>query len=184
MEEQNVDIIEQVHAAKRRRTVIGIALAAAVILLLAAIFGKGKNGEKEIDLEVALSRAPALALTEEELALAGTILEFDGFRDALTYDLAENTTGFTWEETEAVVGPVIPEGAEILNIAVSGAVVCVEYRLPQYKITLQYVDADRSGSIDSIRKLLSPIIDGTVTSVYALDHSLATGKTTCTYTML
>ena len=175
-----MDEIEQVHAAKRRRTLIGIAAAAAVILLLFVIFGGG-SGPKEIDTETALSRAPALALTEAELALTETILEFEGFRDALTYDLTTETALFSWEETEAHIRSVIPDGAEVTQIGVRGAVVLIEYVQPHQTILLEYVDADRNGRIDTIRKALSPIIDGTTTGCYTLEQGLDTGKTVCTY---
>ena len=181
MEKQNDDYIAQVHAAKRRKTITGIAVAAAVILLLFAIFGRQDGSAKEIDVERALSLAPALALTDEELALAETILDHDIFRNALNYDLVDSTTVFTWEETGAIVGSVVPEGADGIDISVIGAVAIVDYRLPQHRIILEYVDADRSGQVDAIRKSLAPMIDGVTTGCYALDHNLATGKTTCTY---
>ena len=173
-----MDEMEQVHAARRRRILIGIA-AAAVMVLLFVIFGGG--GAREIDVETALSRAPALALTQEELALAETILEPDLFRSALSYDLADSTTVFTTEESEAIIGSVIPPDAQVTEIAVTGAVVVIDYRQPQHRIILEYVDADRSGRVDSIRKSLSPIIDGTATGCYGLHHDLLTGETTCTY---
>ena len=181
MDKRNDDFIAQVHAAKRRKTIIGIAVAAAVILLLFAIFGRQDGKAKEIEVEKAISRAPALALTEEELALAQTILDHDIFRNALSYDLVDNTTVFTWEETEAIVGSVVPEGAEDIDISIIGAVAIVDYSLPQHRIILEYVDADRSGQVDAIRKSLAPMIDGVTTGCYALEHNLATGKTTCTY---
>lgn len=176
------DYIAQVHAAKKKRTLIALSLAAVSILLLVFIFVRPGNGARKLTEEAALSRAPALALTDEELALADTILQYEDFRNALNHDLVENTTVFSLEETEAIVGSVIPPEAEVLQIAVSGAVVVIGYRLPYQQVTLQYADADRSGTVDQIHKTLTPIINGASTGCYTLDHNLATGKIQYTHT--
>ena len=125
---------------------------------------------------------PSLALTEEELALAETILEYEDFRNALNHDLVDNTTVFSPEDTASVVGSVIPREAELLQIAVSGAVVVIDYRLPYQRVTLQYADADRSGTVDQIHKTLTPIINGASTGYYTVDHNLSTGKIKYTHT--
>ena len=125
---------------------------------------------------------PSLALTEEELALAETILEYEDFRNALNHDLVDNTTVFSPEDTASVVGSVIPREAELLQIAVSGAVVVIDYRLPYQRVTLQYADADRSGTVDQIHKTLTPIINGASTGCYTVDHNLSTGKIKYTHT--
>ena len=172
------DYIAQVHAAKKKKTVIGIAVTVVIVVVLFAIFAGG-NGE--LTEAEALGRVPFLAVTEEELALADTILDHDDFRNALSYDLVENSTVYSFEETTAIIGTVIPENAEVTEVAVAGAVVIIDYRLPQYRIILEYVDADRSGTVDQIRKSLTPMIDGVSTGCYQVDHNLATGKTAYTY---
>ena len=120
------DYIAQVHGAKKKKTILWIAGAAICILLLVFIFTGGKGNTRVLTESDALSKAPALALTDSELALAQTILDQEIFRNALSYDLVDNTTAFTWEETEAIVGDVIPQGAQIGQIAVSGAVVIID----------------------------------------------------------
>ena len=175
------DYIAQVHAQKRKKTIIGIAAAAVCILLLAWIFFKPNDSVRTLKESTALSRAPALALTEDELALADTILDYDDFRNALNYDLVENSTVFSVEETWDVYGSVIPENAEVTEVSVAGAVVIIDYNQPQHRIILEYLDADRSGTVDSIRKSLSPIIDGVSTGCYQVHHNLTTGKITYTY---
>ena len=176
------DYIAQVHAQKRKKTIIGVSISVVCVLLLLFIFVDNSAKGAVLDEVTALNCAPALALTEEELALADTILDHDDFRNALSYDLVENSTVFSFDETQAVIGAVIPENAEVAEVCVAGAVVIIDYLLPQYRIILEYVDADRSGTIDSIRKSLTPIIDGVSTGCYQVDHNLTTGKTVYTYT--
>ena len=182
MDEQSVDYIAQVHAAKKRKTIIGIVAAVLCLLLILFIFTDNSEKGVVLDEVTALNLAPALALTEEELALADTILDHDIFRNALSYDMVENSTVFSLEETEAVIGAVIPEGAAVDEIAVIGAVVVIDCRLAPYRCILEYVDADRSGQVDSIRKSIVPIIDGTSTGIYVLSHNFTTGKSVYTYT--
>ena len=163
---------------KTGRFVLVVAVIAAVIFF--ALLGFGKNGKLTEDQ--ALSRVPALALTEEELALAETILDYDDFRNALNYDLVDNSTVFGIEDTWDVYSAVIPENATVTEVAVAGAVVNIGYTQPQHQIYLEYVDADRSGTVDQIRKTLTPIIDGVSTGCYQMDLNLSTGKMTYRYT--
>ena len=178
METQNY--IDELQAKKRRNLIIGIA-AAVVCVLICLIAFTGGNDRKLSEAD-ALDRAPALALTDAELALADTILEFEDFRNALSYDLVENTTTFTLAETETVIGSVIPADAEVTEVCVAGAVVVIDYRQPQHRIILEYVDADRCGTVDQIRKSLTPIINGVPTGCYQVDRNFTTGKTVYTYT--
>ena len=176
------DFIAKVHAIKNKKKIIRIAAAAFALLLLIFIFTTPGNKTKKLKEEVALKRAPALALTEEELALAQTILEFDDFRNALNYDLVDNTTLFTLEETEEVIASVLPENANVWDISVVGAVIVIDYFQPQHHIILEYADADRSGTIDQVRKSLMPKIDNVYTGCYTVDHNFTTEKTAYTYT--
>ena len=162
---------------KTGRFVLVVVLIAAVIFF--ALLGWGRDGE--LTEEEALSRVPSLALTEEELALAETILDYDDFRNALNYDLVDNSTAFSIEDTWEVYSSVIPENATVTEVAVAGAVVIIDYTQPQHRIILEYVDADRSGTVDSIRKTLTPIIDGVSTGLYQVNHNLSTGKIVYTY---
>lgn len=176
------DYIAQVHAAKKKKTIIGIAVAAACLLLFLIAFAGGNNGElSEAD---ALDRVPALALTDAELALADSILDHEAFRNALSYDLVENTTTFTLEETEDIIASVIPTDADVTQVCVSGAVVIISYTQPQHQVSLEYVDADRSGKVDQIQKTLTPLIDGIPTGRYQVNHNLTTGKIVYTYTSI
>ena len=158
-----------------------IAVLAAILAVLVIIFFLAKGNDGELTEADALRRVPFLAMTEEELALADTILDCDDFRNALSYDLVENSTVFSAEETWDVYSSVIPENAQVTEVCVIGAVVNIDYRLPQYRVILSYVDADRSGRVDQIRKTLAPMIDGVSTGCYQVDHNLTTGKTVYSY---
>ena len=127
-------------------------------------------------------RVNLAALTEAELSLAETILEYEDFRNALNHDLVDNTTAFTLAETASIVGAVIPQEAEVSQIAVSGAVVVIDYSLPYQRVILQYADADRSGTVDQIHKTLEPIISGVTTGCYTVEKNLSTDKIVYTHT--
>ena len=163
--------------SKTGRFVVFVALIAVFIFI--ALLGWGKDGE--LTQAEALDRVPSLALTEEELALAETILNYDDFRNALNYDLVDNSTAFSVEETWDIYSAVLPENAVVTEVAVAGAVVIIDYTQPQHRIILEYADADRSGTVDQIRKTLTPIIDGVSTGRYQVDHNLSTGKIVYTY---
>ena len=163
---------------KTGRFVLVVVLIAAVIFF--ALLGWGKDGE--LTEEEALRRVPSLALTEEELALAETILDYDDFRNALNYDLVDNSTVFDIEKTWNIYSSVIPENAEVTEVSVAGAVVIIGYTQPQHRIILEYADADRSGTVDQVRKSLAPIIDGVCTGCYQVDLNFSTGKITYRYT--
>lgn len=157
---------------------VGFVVLIAVFVFMALLCW-GNDGE--LSQADALDKVPHLALTEEELALAETILDYDDFRNALNYDLVDNSTAFSIEETWDVYSAVIPENAEVTEVAVAGAMVIIDYTQPQHRIILEYADADRSGTVDQIRKTLEPIIDGVSTGRYQVNQNLSTGKIVYTY---
>ena len=163
--------------SKTGRFVITLVVIAVIVFIALLSWGN----DSELSMAEVLDRVPALALTEEELALAETILDYDDFRNALNHDLVDNSTVFSIEETWDVYSTVIPENAQVTEVAVVGAVVVIDYRQPQHRIILEYVDADRSGTVDSIRKTLTPVIDGVSTGLYQVNHNLSTGKIVYTY---
>ena len=174
-----MEYFDNVRTYQSKRPVVMIGTAILILLVIAFLLFGGNKGK--LTEEAALSRAPSLALTEDELALADTILQYEDFRNALNHDLVDNTTVFSLEETGTVVGSVIPQEAEVLQIAVSGAVVVIDYRLPYQRVTLQYADADRSGTVDQIHKTLEPIINGASTGCYTVELNLSTSKITYTH---
>ena len=164
--------------SKTGRFVVFVVIIAVIVFM--ALLGPGHDNE--LSMEDTLAKVPALALTEEELALAETILDYDDFRNALNYDLVDNSTAFSIEDTWDVYSAVIPDNATVTEVAVAGAVVIIDYTQPQHRIILEYADADRSGTVDQIRKTLTPIIDGASTGRYQVDLNFSTGKITYRYT--
>ena len=182
MDMETTDYLAELHAQKKRSALMGIAVAAFCLVMVLIIFSGRAPDPREISWEKALSRAPALALSRDEMDLANDVLEHDIFRNALNYELVDNTRVFTLEDTEHIISSVLPEGCTLNEIAVVGAVVVIDYTLPQHRIILEYVDADRSGTVDNIRKSVAPLIDGASTGCYQMNHNLITGKIKCTYT--
>ena len=158
-----------------------LAVLAAVLAILLCIGLIGSRHDRKLSEADALARVPALAFTDPELALADAILDHNDFRNALSYDLVENTTTFTPEAVKDVIASVIPAGAAVTEVRVSGAVVIIGYSLPYQQIVLEYVDADRSGQVDLIQKTLIPLINGAPSGRYQVRHNLTTGKTVYTY---
>ena len=164
--------IDELRAKKRRNLIIGIALAMILaIIILPGLFKK--DGFTQKDLENALAQVPELALTDVEKALADTILEPETFRNELTYDLT-GSTSFTFEEVEYIIAPVIPMDVQILDIWVQGAVVCIDYQTENMRTILEYVDADRSGTVDQIRKAVTPTESQ---ALYQISYDIRTGET-------
>lgn len=171
------DYIDQIRAKKRRNLIIGIAVAVMIALtLLPRLF------EKEPDLDALLAKMPELALTQAETDLADTILEPDTFRNALSYD-ALNITTFTLEEVQDIITPVLPEDAEIMEIGVNGAVVYIDYCAENMRTILEYVDPDRSGTVDQIRKAIAPLepqpepFAAESQGFYQITYNIRTGET-------
>ena len=163
--------------SKTGRFVVFVVVIAVIVFM--ALLSPGHDNE--LSMEDTLAKVPSLALTEAELALAETILDYDDFRNALNYDLVDNSTAFSIEDTWDVYSAVIPENARVTEVAVCGAVVIIDYTQPQHRIILEYADADRSGTVDQIRKTLTPIIDDVSTGRYQVDQNLSTDKTVYTY---
>lgn len=174
--------IDEMRAKKRRNGIIGAVVAVILaIIILPGLFRD--DGFSEKDLERVLSKVPELALTDPEKALADTILEPDTFRNALSYDLT-GSTSFTPEEVQDIIAPVLPEDAEIMEIRVQGAVVYLDFQTESLRTMLEYVDADRSGSVDQIRKAVAPLEPQPEPFVpkslayYQISYDIRTGETT------
>lgn len=173
--------IDEMRAKKRRNLIIGVV----VVVILAIIILPGlfrDDGFSEGDLNAVLAQVPELALTKAEKDLADTILEPETFRNELTYDLTGSTT-FTLEEVQDIIAPVIPMDAQILDIWVQGAVVCIDYQTENMRTILEYVDADRSGTVDQIRKAVAPLEPQPEPFVpkslafYQISYDIRTGET-------
>lgn len=160
--------IDALHAKKRRNLIIGVVIAVILALLLVPRVLSLFDGPEYLDEETVLARIPALALTQAEKELADTILESETFRSALTYE-ATGVTAFSIEEVGDIIAPILPEDAVIEQIGVQGAVIYIDYSTRDLRAILEYVDADRSGTVDRVSKAVKAE-DG----VYCLLYTVST----------
>ena len=163
--------IDALHAKKRRNLIIGVVIAVILALLLVPRVLSLFDEPEYLDEATVLARVPALALTQAEMELAETILESDAFRSALTYE-ATGVTTFTAEEVGDIVAPILPEDAVIEQIGVQGAVIYIDYSTRDLRVILEYVDADRSGTVDRVSKAVNAGDE-----VYCLLYIVSTGQT-------
>lgn len=162
--------IDALRARKRRNLLLGAAAAALLALLLIPRLLSLFEKPEALDEAQVLAKVPALALTQAELELAGTILDCEPLRSALTYE-ATGAVSFTHAEVDEVFAPILPDGAAIEAIGVQGAVIYVDYSAEDGRVLLEYVDADRSGSIDRIHKSVAAG-DG----VFCLERTVRSGE--------
>lgn len=167
------DYIDAIRAKKRRNLIIGVVIAVILGFFMVPRFLSMFGADTEyLDEDTVLAQAPALALTGAEKELADRILEFDAFRDALTYE-ATGVTRFEYEDVQDILSPVLPADATVMEIGVQGAVIYMDYQSGARRVILEYVDADRSGTIDRIHKGVASTGQG----VYYLQHTVRTGET-------
>ncbi len=191
-EETQEQILERVYRKQRRKTVLfWTAIILALVLgvwgfLEVQFFGEliyaASTNEEKI-----LKEMPALALTEEELALAETILEIPAVRDAISDDI-QNSTVLDTELLLQDLAPILPENGRFTEIFVLGNSIFISIIDGKQYTCLQYTDADMTGHIDSIAKTLaiSPLGEigedgnlGDVDAVYELVYAIGAGITRC-----
>ena len=122
-----------------------------------------------------LAEIPALALTQEELALSGAILDIPEILAAMQQ---EGIQTIPVAEVYADIASVLPADAVVAEICVTNNVVYIDYQVDGLRTTLEYIDADNSHSIDAINKTV-PVLEknGDVRMVYTAQHVPAIGKT-------
>ena len=176
--------IDELKAKKRRRRILAIVISVLVLLfMLPDILAFWGVGGQEPELDTLLTLVPELELTQAEKDLADTILEPEIFRHALTYD-ATGYVAFTPDEVWELIAPVIPEGAAINEIRVQGAVICIDFQTGDLRTILEYVDPDRSGTVDQIRKAVAPLepqpepFTPESQGFYQISFDIRTGETT------
>ena len=143
-------------------------------------------GEKIVtvstDEENILKEMPELALTDAEKALALTILEVPLIRDALSDDYTSPTV-FETEEAVGYFSSILPEDANVTEIAVNGHAVYFSYNSGNVYTIMEYNDPDMTGHVDSIFKYIavSPLdkigedgVPGDVDTVYGLRYAVGT----------
>ena len=189
-EEQRIMRIFQDQRRKwRRKTLLSwAAVLMAVVLVVWGIMEIRYSGEElfvsSTNEERILREMPGIALTDAEKELAKTILEVPMIRDALR----EDYTDFTVFKTADAVGyfsSVLPEDANIVEIAVIGYSVFFSYTVDNIYTIIEYNDVDMTGHIDTIHKsvAVSPLEEigsdgvlGDVDTIYELTYDVGTGS--------
>lgn len=192
VEETQEQILERVYRKQRRKTILfWVTIALAVILAAWAYMEIQFNGEEiyaaSTNEEKILKEAPALTLTEEELALAETILEIPAVRDVMRDDSQESAVLDT-QQVMQDFAPILPEGGRFTEIFVFRNSVFISIINGKEYTCLQYTDADQTGHIDLLAKTyaISPLDEigedgnlGDIKVVYELNYAVGTGITRC-----
>jgi len=192
VEETQEQILERVYRKQRLKTILfWVTIALAVILAAWAFMEIQFNGEEiyaaSTNEEKILKEAPALALTEEELALAETILEIPAVRDVMRDDSQESAVLDT-QQVMQDFAPILPEGGRFTEIFVFRNSVFISIVNGKEYTCLQYTDADQTGHVDLLAKTyaISPLDEigedgylGDVDVVYELNYAVGTGITRC-----
>lgn len=192
IEESQEQILERVYRKQRRKTILfWVTMALAVILAAWAFMEIQFNGEEiyaaSTNEEKILKEAPALALTEEELALAETILEIPAVRDVIT-DESQESAVLDIQQVMQDFAPILPEGGRFTEIFVFRNSVFISIINGKEYTCLQYTDADQTGHIDLLAKTyaISPLDEigedgylGDVDVVYELSYAVGAGITRC-----
>jgi hypothetical protein len=162
----------------------------ALILAVWAFMEIQFNGEEihaaSTNEEKILKEMPALALTDEELALAETILEIPEIQAFLTS--GEESITLNTETVSPYLSGILPDNGRFAEVFVLGRSVFVSIVDGKQYTCLQYTDADATGHIDFIAKTLtiSPLDEigedgylGDVDEVYEITYAIGAGITRC-----
>ena len=191
-EDTQEQILERVYKKQRRKTILSwAAILLALFLAVWAFLEVQFSGEliyaASTNEEKILKEAPALALTEEELALAETILEIPAVRDVIT-DESQESAVLDTDLLMPYFAPILPEGGRFTEIFVFRNSVFISIINGKEYTCLQYTDADQTGHIDLLAKTyaISPLDEigedgylGDIKVVYELSHAVGTGITRC-----
>lgn len=187
-EEQKIMRILQAQYKKQRRKVL-LTWAGVLLAFVLVVWGMMEirfSGEEifvsSTNEEKILKEIPALALTDAEKELAQTIFEVPMIRDALSSDPTSSTV-FKTDDILPYFSSIIPEDAIIFEIWVGGSTLNISYAVGNQYVCLIYSDADFTGHVDSILKVMtiSPLDEigkdgvlGDVETVYELTHYVGT----------
>lgn len=172
------------HRKKARvRTVLACAATALACLLcwwmyMETHFVMSRSVVVETDGERILGERPELALTAEEKALSDLILALPVVREQTQ---SGDTAAIPAHRMPEEVARILPEDGEMTEVAVlQGANVSVDYRRGEIRTIIEYLDPDRDGGVDLIRKTVgvrrSPDT-WEADTVYTLEYVVALNQT-------
>lgn len=179
-------ILEKLRKKQRRKNAIRwLTVLLAVLVAVGAVLAASSRTEllyaASTDKEKILKEMPALALTQEELALAQTILEIPLVREAMSRD-AQNAITLDAAFLPELSG-ILPENGRFADILVIGPSIGISIVAGNQYTYLTYGDSDLTGHIDVITKTvaLSSLEEigedgflGDVDAVYELIYAVGT----------
>ena len=191
-EDRTEYVLKRVYRKQRRKAFL---LWAAIILALAlavwAFLEVQLSGEliyaASTNEERILKEMPALALTDEELAFAETILKIPHIRDSISDD-HKNSTVLNTEILTPYLTDILPENGNITEVFIMRSSIYISIIAGKQYTCLVYTDIDATGHIDSISKTLtiSPLDQigedgnlGNVDTVYELVYGVGIGTIRC-----
>jgi hypothetical protein len=191
-EETQEQILERVYRKQRRKTILStFAIILALVLAVWAFLEVQFSGEliyiANTNEEKILKEMPELALTDEELALAETILEIPLVQDVIN-DNTQESAVLEAEKITPYLSGILPENGRFAEVFVFGHSVIISIIDGKQYTCMQYTDADQTGHIDFIAKTLtiSPLDEigedgylGDVDEVYEITYAMGVGITRC-----
>ena len=191
-EDRTEQVLERVYRKQRRKTILSwaviiLALTLAVWAFLEVRFSGELIYAASTNEERILKEMPALALTDEELALAKTILDIPHIQDSISDDF-QNSIVLNTEILIPYFAGILPENGRITEVFALGSSIYISIIAENQYTCLVYTDIDATGHIDSISKTLaiSPLDQigedgnlGDVDTVYELVYGVGIGTIRC-----
>ena len=156
----------------RNKQMIWLFAALAGVLVLLALFPvftgvvRYEHQEKPMTLQEVTSQVPVLLLTDEEIALADSILAIPEICDALERELEGE---LQWEFVANVMASIRPDWAEHASVSILGQGVIVDFLGGTRRLILEYYDRD-GGSADLIRKTWSEESGTVAPTIYTAEY--------------
>lgn len=153
-----VDGLKRQKQKLRKRMILACVITALVCLLswwiyMETHFTMTRNVVVETNAQRLLGERPELALTQEEKALADSILEFPVIREKME---AEETVAIPLRQVPEEWKGILPENAELTEVAVIlGTSVSIDYRWGDLRVIIEYLDPNQDGTVDLIRKTVA-----------------------------
>lgn len=150
-----VDGLKRQKRKTRNRLILACVITALVCLLswwvyMETHFTMERVVVVETNGERLLRERPELALTQAEKALADSILEFSVIRENMEKGEA---VAIPLQQVPEELKGVLPENAELTEVtALLGANVSIDYRWGDIRVMVGYLDPNRDGVVDLIRK--------------------------------
>ena len=117
-----------------------------------------------------LAEVPQLALTDDEITLAESLLREPTFRDAIAQSSV--SVDVPAEKVEHLLTDIMPDNTtDVYACVLSNRNICLDFLGEHHRITLEYIDPDQNGTVDLIRKTVALVEKGEdVRVVYVVEY--------------